>query len=294
MKYLITGGAGFIGSHLTNFLLELGHNIIILDDLSYGDIENVNNKAEFIFGSVCNLDLCIKATKDVDGVFHMAAFSRSGPSFDSSDICHDSNVLGTLMILKACRLNNVKRIIYSGSSTFYGNKMGKQSEILSGDFLNFYGLTKHVGELYVQQYFKNYGLECNILRYFNVYGPGQPMTGAYALVLGIFLNKYRSGQKIEIHGTGFQRRDFIHVIDVVKANYAAMNSSIVGEIFNIGSGINHSILEIANFFPIEKFYSERRPGDAEETLADISKANILLNWFPEIKLHDGIKQLINL
>ena len=293
MKFLVTGGAGFIGSHLTNFLLELGHTVVVLDDLSYSDIENINKQAEFIFGSICDLDLCLKATKEIDGVFHMAAFSRSGPSFDSSDKCHESNVLGTLMILKACRMNNVKRIVYSGSSTFYGNRMGKQSELLSGDFLNFYGLTKHVGELYVQQYFKNYGVECNILRYFNVYGPGQPMTGAYALVLGIFLNKYKSGQKIEIHGTGLQRRDFIHVNDVVKANYAAMNSSIIGEIFNIGTGLNHSILEIANYFPVEKYHTSRRPGDAEETLADISKANKYLNWFPEISLKEGIQQLIS-
>jgi nucleoside-diphosphate-sugar epimerase len=293
MNFLVTGGAGFIGSHLTNFLIDKGHGVTILDDLSFSNHDSINTKANFILGSVCNYNLCLEATKNIDGVFHMAAFSRSGPSFDSSDKCHDSNVQGTLMILKACRENNVKRIIYSGSSTFYGNKMGIQTETDTGDFLNFYGLTKYLGELYVHQYFKNYGLECNILRYFNVYGPGQPSTGAYALVLGIFLNNFKNKQKIEIHGSGSQRRDFIHVLDVVKANYAAMNSKIVGEVFNIGSGVNHSISDIANFFPIEKFHTNRRPGDAEETLADISKAKKYLNWFPEITLEVGLNQLIS-
>lgn len=293
MKYLVTGGAGFIGSHLTNFLIENGHEVVVLDNLSFGNKDLVNAKAKLHVGNINDYELCLKATKNVDGVFHMAAFSRSGPSFDMPELCHESNAEGTLTLLKACRNNHVKRIVYSGSSTFYGNKLGVQKEVDSGDFLNFYGLTKHIGELYVLQYFKNFGLESNILRYFNVYGPGQPATGAYALVLGIFIDRYLNKKGIEIHGSGEQRRDFIHVFDVVRANIAAMTCETVGEIFNIGSGKNYSINELASFFPVEKTYAPRRFGDAEETLADITKATTFLNWEPQISLEEGIKQLID-
>lgn len=292
MHYLVTGGAGFIGTHLCNYLISLGHQVSILDDMSFGDPTKIHPKAKLIIGKIEDSNLCLEVTKNIDGVFHMAAFSRSGPSFDMPEQCHESNALGTLNILQACKKNGVKRIVYSGSSTFYGNKMGVQKEGDPGDFLNFYGLTKHVGELYVQQFYRNFGLECNILRYFNVYGPGQPATGAYALVLGIFIDRFKKGEKLEIHGSGEQRRDFIHVLDIVKANVAAMNSETVGEIFNIGSGINYSIKELANFFPIENYHTERRSGDAEETLADISKAQKYLDWNPEISLEQGISQLI--
>lgn len=293
MKYLVTGGAGFIGSHLCRTLVKMGHEVLVLDDLSIGSKEVLPPEVTLLIGNICDYDLCLKATEGVDGVFHMAAFSRSGPSFDMPELCHKSNSEGTLTLLMACRKNQVKRIVYSGSSTFYGNKIGVQKESDPGDFLNFYGLTKHIGELYIQQYHKNFGLEANILRYFNVYGPGQPSTGTYALVLGIFLNRFFQGQHLEIHGTGEQRRDFIHVLDVVKANIAAMQSEVVGEIFNIGSGLNYSINEIASYFPQEKIYTPRRSGDAEETLADISKAIQLLKWKPEISLEKGIKDLMN-
>jgi nucleoside-diphosphate-sugar epimerase len=291
MKYLVTGGAGFIGIQLTNQLIKLGHEVIVLDDLSYGNRDLVNSKAILVIGTTLDYELCLELTKNVDGVFHLAAFSRSGPSINMPFECHRNNVEGTLCILKACSSNNVKRIIYSGSSTFYGNKLGIQREHDRGDFLNFYGLTKHVGELYVQQFGENYNLEFNILRYFNVYGPGQPKSGAYALVLGIFLEKLRRNEHIEIHGSGQQRRDFIHVHDVVEANIKAMNSHIHGEIFNIGSGINYSILELANFFPIQSYHTARRFGDADETLADISKARKMLKWNPQINLETGLNQL---
>lgn len=293
MKYLVTGGAGFIGTHLSNFLIKIGHNVIVLDDLSFGERKLLDPGIELVVGSITDFNLCMKVTSNVDGVFHLAAFSRSGPSINMQEQCHQINTLGTLMLLEACRLNKVKRIVYSGSSTYYGNTIGKQSENFNGDFLNFYGLTKFVGELYVKQYLINYKLEYNILRYFNVYGPGQPSSGPYALVLGIFLNNFINNSKIEIHGTGEQRRDFVHVYDVVKANLAAMDCGIYGEVFNVGSGINYSILEIANFFPVDKYFTARREGDAFETLADISKAKSILKWEPEVSLEEGINKLIN-
>jgi len=292
MHYLVTGGAGFIGTHLSNTLVEAGHQVRVLDDLSFGDASKLNSKIEFIQGNIQDLADCEKAVNGVDGIFHMAAFSRSGPSFDMPFECHESNTLGTLNVLAAARKQGVKRLVYSGSSTFYGNHPGVQNENDAGDFLNYYGLTKHVGELYVQQYVRNFGLEANILRYFNVYGPGQPSTGAYALVVGIFLNKYRNKETLEIHGSGEQRRDFIHVSDVVQANIKAMETQHVGEIFNVGSGINYSVNELAAFFPLEKIHTESRAGDANTTLADVKKITSMLGWKPQITLEEGIKSMI--
>ncbi len=293
MNYLVTGGAGFIGSHLANTLNKRGHYVRVLDNLSFGDKEKLDDGIDIIVGDITNIKDCITAVEGMHGVFHMAAFSRSGPSFNKSEVCHHNNVTGTLNLLNAALDNNIRKIIYSGSSTFYGNTMGSQDEEMSGDFLNFYGLTKHIGEMYVAQYGKNFGLNFNTLRYFNVYGPGQPSEGEYALVLGIFLDRLKKGDKLEIHGSGEQRRDFIHVYDVVEANIKAMESNVTGEIFNIGSGINHSIIEIAKLFPLERYHTERRSGDAEETLADISKAIKLLNWQPKVTLEEGLNELMN-
>lgn len=292
MLYLVTGGAGFIGTHLSNTLIDAGHQVRVLDDMSFGDAEKLHPQVQLIKGSIQDLSTCEIAVEGVDGIFHMAAFSRSGPSFDMPFECHDSNVLGTLNVLAAARKQGVKRVVYSGSSTFYGNHPGVQNEQDKGDFLNFYGLTKHIGELYVQQYVRNFGLEANILRYFNVYGPGQPTTGAYALVVGIFLDKYRNKQSLEIHGSGEQRRDFIHVSDVVQANIKAMETAHVGEIFNVGSGINYSVNELADFFPLEKNHTASRAGDANTTLADVKKITEMLGWAPQITLEDGIKSMI--
>lgn len=292
MHYLVTGGAGFIGSHLANRLFEDGHTVRVLDNLSFGDRTKLNPNIELIVGDILNPKVCNRACKNIDGIFHLAAFSRSGPSFDKSDLCNASNVTGTLNILNAAINENVDKIVYSGSSTFYGDQTGLQHEEMSGDFLNFYGLTKHVGELYTLQYSRNFGLKTNVLRYFNVYGPGQPGEGAYALVLGIFLKRFKAGKKLEVHGSGEQRRDFIHVYDVVEANKMAMESEVSGEIFNIGSGKNYSINDLADHFPIDRYYTERREGDAEETLADIGKAKSLLGWKPTVSLRDGINQLM--
>tara|TARA_R100001143_G_C3360967_1_gene135586 strand:+ start:3065 stop:3952 length:888 start_codon:yes stop_codon:yes gene_type:complete len=292
MNYLVTGGAGFIGSHLANRLFDDGHKVRVLDNLSFGDRDKLNPGIELIEGDILDSVACDRACKNMHGIFHLAAFSRSGPSFDKSDQCNASNVTGTLNILNAAIGEKVEKIVYSGSSTFYGDQAGLQHEEMDGDFLNFYGLTKYVGELYTLQYSRNFGLKSNILRYFNVYGPGQPGEGAYALVLGIFLKRFKAGLNLEIHGSGEQRRDFIHVNDVVEANIKAMESDVSGEIFNIGSGENYSINDLADHFPIDRYHTERREGDAEETLADIKKAKSLLGWKPKISLRDGINQLM--
>lgn len=291
--YLVTGGSGFIGSYVVKKLHESGFSVRILDLLPWDDNKENLSNVEHIIGDIVDLETCVMATKNVIGVFHLAAFSRSGPSYNRAFECHKTNTLGTLNILEACKINQVKRIVYSGSSTYYGNTVGEQIENLNGDFLNFYGLTKYIGELYVKQFARNFGLEYNILRYFNVYGAFQPEDGEYALVISIFLSKFIKNLPLEIHGDGKQRRDFIHVEDVANANILAMKSNIVNETFNIGFGKNYSINELANFFNSSIIYTQKREGDALETLANIDKARLLLNWNPEIDLEEGIKKLLN-
>ena len=290
---LVTGGAGFIGSHLSRALLDKGYKVRVLDNLSYGHREWVPEKAELIEGDICDLETCRQAMQNVIGVFHCAAMSRSAPSLDNIDGCTRSNILGTQNILIAARDAHVKKIIYSGSSTYYGNQPPPHHEYdTPADFFNFYALSKHVGEQYCLMFDKVFNLPCIILRYFNVYGPRQPQSGAYALVLGIFLKRSLEGEALHIHGNGSQRRDFIHVHDVVTANINAFESEIHHEIFNIGSGTNISIKELADMFSPNQIYQPRRTADADITLADISRAKQLLNWQPSISLKHGIDDLI--
>src|SRR6185312_1361374 len=201
-KLLVTGGAGFIGSHLCEGLLARGHQVRVLDNLSYGRRDFVPAGVEFLEGDIRDLAACRRATKDVDGIFHCAAMSRSGPSQAQIDICTQSNITGTQNMLLAARDGGVRAFIYSGSSTYYGNRAVPHRESDPPDLLNIYGLTKRVGEQYCQMFDKDFDVPCVVLRYFNVYGPRQPETGAYALVLGIFLSRHANKQVLEIHGGG--------------------------------------------------------------------------------------------
>ena len=185
----------------------------------------------------------------------------------------------------------MKRFIFSGSSTYYGNRIPPHRESDPPDLLNIYGLTKHVGEQYTLMFDEGFDLPSVVLRYFNVYGPRQPETGAYALVLGIFLKRKADRMPLEIHGDGKQRRDFVHVRDVVAANIAAMQSSVRGEIFNVGSGTNLSVKELADMISPNQVHAEARKNDSFETLADISKIQAALGWSPKISFAEGLKEL---
>jgi len=288
---LVTGGAGFIGSHLCEGLLACGYHVRVLDNLIYGRHEWVPAAAEFLHGDIRNLADCRHAAEGMDGVFHCAAMSRSAPSQEVIEVCTASNIVGTQNMLLAARDAGVKRFIYSGSSTYYGNSTPPHRESDPPDLLNIYGLTKRAGEQYCLLFDKGFGMPCIVLRYFNVYGPRQPETGAYALVLGIFLRRHTDGLPLEIHGDGRQRRDFIHVRDVVDANIAAYESGVRGEVFNVGSGTNISMKELADMISPDQFYTEGRKGDSEATLADISKIRGALNWLPKISFADGLKEL---
>lgn len=292
-KILITGGAGFIGSHLAESLLADHNEVVILDNLSYGKREWIPDGAQFIEGDICDLSVCQYAMENVHYVFHCAAMSRAAPSMDKMDLCTQVNIIGTQNILKAAYNAKVKKIIYSGSSTYYGNQRAPQHEYETpADFLNVYALTKSVGEQYCLMFDRCFDLPCVILRYFSVYGLRQPEEGLYALVLGIFLRHKKNNEPLIIHGEGKQKRDFIHVNDVVLANIAALKNPVRHAIFNIGSGENISIKELADMISSEHIVQDRRLYDSDETLADIHLANEILQWNPKIKLKDYIKEII--
>jgi nucleoside-diphosphate-sugar epimerase len=288
---LVTGGAGFIGSHLCEGLLARGYWVRVLDSLIYGKREWVPPACEFIEGDIRDADTCRRAAAGMDGVFHCAAMSRSGPSQEHIDVCTQSNITGTQNMLLAARDAGVRRFIYSGSSTAYGNRPPPHRESDPCDLLNVYGLTKRVGEQYCLLFDKDFDLPCVVLRYFNAYGPRQPETGAYALVLGIFLNRLAEGKPLEIHGDGSQRRDFVHVRDVVAANIAAYESNVRGEVFNVGSGASVSVKELADMISPHQVHTAARQGDAMATLADISKIKTALGWTPQIVFEDGLNEL---
>jgi len=291
---LVTGGAGFIGSHLTEGLLSAGYRVRVMDNLSQGHREWVHGDAEFLEGDITSLDQCRQACSGVSGIFHLAAMSRVAPSVDNIEGCTLPNVVGTQNILSAAREAGVRRLVYTGSSTFYGNTAPPHSEEMSSEFLNFYSLTKAVGEQYCLLFDRQYGLSTATVRYFNVYGPRQPQTGTYALVLGIFLKRLAMGLPLVIHGDGSQRRDFVHVKDAVAATIRVYESDARAEVFNVGSGTNVSIKEIAGMISPHQEHAPRRAGDAEITLADITRIRTRLGWEPTISLEQGLRELIQL
>jgi nucleoside-diphosphate-sugar epimerase len=291
---LVTGGAGFIGSHLCEALLTKNYRVRVLDSLVYGRREWVPAAAEFLEGDIRDVTACRKAADGIDGIFHCAAMSRSGPSQDHIDFCTQANIVGTQNMLLAARDAGVKRFIYSGSSTYYGNRPPPHREPDPADLLNIYGVTKRVGEQYSLMFDQTFNLPSIVLRYFNVYGPRQPETGAYALVLGIFLRRWADGQALEIHGEGSQRRDFVHVRDVVRANITAFESDVRGEVFNVGSGSNISVKELADMISPDQRHTEGRKGDSAATLADISKIRDRLKWSPQVSFVEGLEELMEL
>lgn len=291
-RVLVTGGAGFIGSHQVEALLQRGYDVVAFDSLTMGKRDWVPAKAELVEGDIRDLEACRRAMKGCTGVFHLAAMSRSAASLDNVDICTSNNIIGTQHVLTAAREEGVSKVIYAGSSTYYGNQKPPHKEDMAPDFLNFYGLSKYVGEEYCRLFDKTYNVPCNVMRYFNVYGPRLSGEGAYALVMTIFLKQLRAGKPLTIHGEGLQSRDFIHVRDVARANILAFESPLHGRTYNVGSGTAVTVKELANRISTNQIHEDRRAGDAEITLADISKIKEELGWSPEISFEDGMKELL--
>ena len=295
VKCLVTGGAGFIGSNLADALIEKGHEVLIIDNLSTGKRENINPKAKFFELDLRDFEKVRPVFNGVDFVFHEAALPRIPLSIEKPIETNDINIKGTLNVLVAAKEAKVKKVIYASSSSVYGHqKELPMKEDMACRPLNPYALQKYVGELYCKIFPEIYGLPTVSLRYFNVYGPRQPGEGAYTPVIGIFLTQKMQGRRLTVTGDGEQTRDFTHVFDVVRANILAMELESVGkgETINIGAGENHSINEIARMVGGEITYIPLPPGEMRDTLADISMAKKLLDWQPEIKLEEGIKQLL--
>jgi len=294
-KCLVTGGAGFIGSHLTDALIEKGHEVLVIDNLSTGKKEYVNPKARFFELDLRELDKIKPFFERVDFVFHEAALPRIPLSIERPVETNDINIKGTLNVLVAAKDAGVKKVIYASSSSVLGGEaVLPMKEDAPCDPLNPYALQKYVGELYCKIFSEIYGLPTVSLRYFNVYGPRQPRKGAYTPVIGIFLTQKKTGQPLTITGDGEQTRDFSHVFDVVRANVLAMESDKVGkgEVINVGAGDNHSVNEIAKMMGGETVHIPARPGEMRDTLADTTRAKELLGWQPEITLEEGIKKLL--
>ncbi|GIW65707.1 MAG: NAD dependent epimerase/dehydratase [Candidatus Parcubacteria bacterium] len=291
-KILVTGGAGFIGSHLVDRLIKEGYKVIVIDNLSGGKKENLNPKAIFYKVDICNLDKILPLFKGVDYVFHTAALPRVHLSIDKPIETHRVNIDGTLNVLYASDKNKAKRVIYSSSSSVYGEQKNLPlRESMVPNPLSPYALQKLVGEYYCKLFSSLYDLETVSLRYFNVYGPRMDPEGPYALVIGRFLKLKKEGKPLTIYGDGKQTRDFTYIDDVIEANILAMKSKRVGkgEVINICYGKNHSINYVAKLIGGKKNYLPKRKGEPRHTLGDNSLARKILGWKPKISLEEGIE-----
>jgi len=293
MKYIVTGGAGFIGSHITDRLIDLGHDVVVVDNLLLGKREFVNPKAKFKKIDIRNFKKLSKAFKDVDAVFHLAADPRLQLSIEDPITTHEINVTGTLNVLKAAVDNKVKKVVFSSSCSVYDDEVDLPiGETGKTQPKNPYSMHKLMGEQYCQLFGELYGLETAVLRYFNVFGPRKLNTGSYPMVIPIFLGQKKEGKKLTIVGDGKQTRDYIYVSDVVDANVKALESDLKnGEVINIGAGVQTSVNEIAELIGGETEFLEQRPGEMRFIEADNKKAKEVLDWEPTVTLKDGIEEL---
>lgn len=281
MRYLVTGGAGFIGSHLVDALIEDNHQVIVFDSFSTGRRENMNKKAVYCHRFIQDTRDNPDATLNYDAIFHLAALARIQPSFDNPAEVHDSNVNGTIKILELAKKAKTRVVFASSSSVLYDV------------YANPYSFSKHIAEQYCFLYNKIYDIPVCVARFFNVYGPRQIEDGEYATALGVFQKQKRENKKLTITGDGEQRRDFTHVRDIVSGLIAMSKKDWNGDIFNLGTGINYSINQIAAMFESPVEYIPQRKGEAKITLADINETKQKLEWTPTIDVKDYIKLIIN-
>ena len=293
MKYVVVGGAGFIGSNIVDKLVEQNHEVVIIDNLSTGKMENVNPRASVEYIDISNENECpsmVEIMSGADTVFLLAAKARVQPSIENPVEYETNNTIGTLNVLKCASDAGVRRVVYSASSSAYGNTEKLPS--VESDPINPmspYGAQKYYGEVMCKMFSEVYGLETVSLRYFNIYGERQNVGGAYAMVIGIFADQKLRGEVMTINGDGEQRRDFTYVGDVVNANILASQSEKVGngEVINIGNGDNRSINDIADMIGGERIHREPVI-EPKETLADNSLAEELLGWKPTQNIEDWV------
>jgi UDP-glucose 4-epimerase len=291
---VVTGGAGFIGSSLVKKLLSLGHEVRVIDDESSGNQPYWNQEAKNYIYSILDYAKTRSIFNDADYVFHLAAESKIGSTLEDPVKATHSNTLGTDFVLQCSKQAGVKRVIYSSTAGAYGNSPIPSIETQPDSPLNPYSVSKVNAEKICKMYSDLFGLETIILRYFNVYGENQPSKGQYAPVMGVFAKQKYNREPLTIVGDGEQRRDFINVDDVVNANILSATSKIdkqyFGTVFNIGSGTNYSINDIAKMFKCDVTYLPGRPGEIKESLADINKAKNILKWEPTLDLKQWLNE----
>ena len=294
MKSLVTGGAGFIGSNLVDRLIEIGHEVIVIDN-EYSDVHDQfywNDKAQNYKYDIRDYEKTRPLYDGVDYVFHIAAEARIQPAIQNPIEAVSINSVGTCTVLQCAREAGVKRVMYSSTSSGYGMNDSPNVETQPDDCLNPYSVSKVNGEKLCKMYTSLYGLPTICFRYFNVYGERQPLRGQYAPVIGIFLRQRASGEPLTIVGDGNQRRDFTHVSDVVKANVMAAisnpNSEAFGQVYNVGTGTNHSINQIARMISDNVINLPPRSGESRITLANNKKINKTFGWNPSVKLEEWI------
>ena len=293
-KSLVTGGAGFIGSHVVDYLVDQGHDVVAVDNHSANNDEFYeNDQVVYSSADVTDYAAMRRVIKGVDYVFHLAAESRLQPAIKNPIEAVTKNCVGTTVMLQAAREEGVKRFVYSSTSSGYGNNPPPSVETQPDDCLNPYSASKIAAEKFCKMYYELYGLPTVSLRYFNVFGERSPTRGQYAPVVGIFERQKAAGEPLTIVGDGTQRRDFIYVKDVARANYLASVMPLkgcFGEVFNVGSGKNYSVQEIANAISDKQEYIPRRDGEMETTLAVIDKISSVIGWTPEVDVLEWIKK----
>lgn len=295
--YVVTGGAGFIGANIVKVLLADGHTVRVLDNYAGGKKpERLFSGAEYIEGDIRKAEDLDKVCLGADGIFHLAALPRVSFSVDNPELTHDVNVNGTLQVLLAAKKHNVRRVVFSSSSSTYGAQEKREpfnEDTVVKKPISPYALHKLIGEHYCRIFSELFGLQTVSLIYFNVYGPYFDPDGAYALVVGRFLKQVKNNEPMTVCGDGEYYRDYTHVSDVVRANLLAMAKETVGhgETINIGNHNPRSVLDIVKLIGGKHVFVPSRPGDGRYFEANIAKAKKLLGWEPTIKLEDGIAQL---
>jgi UDP-glucose 4-epimerase len=305
MRYLVTGGAGFIGSHLVERLVADGGQVVVLDDLSTGHREHlrpVRDHIRFIRGSVASLEVCRRATRDVDVAFHHAAVTSVPRATREPLTAHQVNATGTLNLLIAAREAGVRRVVYAGSTSAYGNAEELPNhEGLVPQPLSEYAASKLAGEAYCQAFSRTHGLETVVLRYFNIFGPRQDPASQYGAVIPRFIAAALAGEAPVIFGDGGQTRDFTFVANVVHANLLAAHAPDVGgggKVFNIGSGAALSVAELwqriraAAGVDVEPMYEPARAGDVRDSLASIDQARTTLGYEPLVDFDAGLAHTV--
>ena len=298
-RIAVTGGAGFIGSHVTELLVERGQTAVVIDDLSSGSVQNLVDVIDHPSVSIHQQDICIRdglegLLQGCDAVIHLAGLADIVPSIEQPSRYYDVNVTGTLNLLEAARSAGCKKIIYAASSTCYGIPEiypTPETAKLSPQYP--YALTKLLGEQLVLHWSQVYGIEATSLRLFNVYGPRVRTTGTYGAVMGVFLSQKANSQPLTIVGTGQQTRDFTHVKDVAKAFLRATEVTCDNKILNVGSGSSQSINFLASLIGGPVVFIPKRPGEPDTTFADTALIKETLGWEASTSLENGVAELLN-